>query len=51
MPPGLLRLGIAATGALALAAGAVAALNGRVVGVVIALGGAALLAWSVASRR
>ena len=51
MPPGLTRLGVAAAGALALAVGLVAALNGREAGIALALGGAALLAWSVYGRR
>lgn len=51
MPPGLVSLGVAAAGALALAVGLVALLNGRAVGAVLALGGAALLAWSVLRLR
>lgn len=51
LPPGLVPLAVAATGALALAAGLVAFLNGRVVGAALAFGGAALLAWSVLRRR
>ena len=47
MPPGLVRVAIAATGAAALAAGLIAALNGALAGIVIAVGGLALLAWSV----
>jgi hypothetical protein len=50
MPPGLGRLAVAAVGALALALGLVALLNGRAVGVLIALGGALLLLWSVLRR-
>jgi hypothetical protein len=50
MPPGLGRLAIASLGALALAAGLVAALNGLAAGILIAVGGAALLAWSVFGR-
>lgn len=46
-----LALAIAALGALALAVGGVALLNGRLVGVPIALCGAALVAWSVYGRR
>ncbi len=46
MPPGLARLAVAALGALALALGLVALLNGRWAGALIALGGAALLVWS-----
>ena len=51
MPPGLTRLGVAAAGALALAVGLVAGLNGRVAGIAFALGGVALLAWSVYGRK
>jgi hypothetical protein len=51
MPPGLASLGVAAAGALALAVGLVALLNGRAVGVVLAVGGAALLGWSVLRLR
>ena len=47
MPPGLFRVGVAATGAAALAGGVVAALNGLAAGIAIAVGGLALLAWSV----
>jgi hypothetical protein len=46
MPPGVGRLLVAAAGALALAVGAVALLNSRWAGAALALGGAALLAWS-----
>jgi hypothetical protein len=42
---------VAATGALALAVGLVALLNGRIVGIALALGGAALLVWSVLNLR
>ena len=51
MPPGLVSLGVAAAGALALAVGLVALLNGRVVGAALVLGGVALLAWSVLRLR
>ena len=47
MPPGLVRVAIAALGAAALAAGVIAALNGAFAGIVIAVSGLALLAWSV----
>ena len=39
MPPGLVRVAIAALGAAALAAGVIAALNGAFAGIVIAVGG------------
>jgi hypothetical protein len=45
MPPGLGRLAVASIGAAALAA-----LNGVLAGLVIAVGGAALLLWSVFGR-
>jgi hypothetical protein len=51
MPRGLLALGTAAVGALALAVGLVALLNGTLAGIAIAVGGAALLAWSVFRHR
>jgi hypothetical protein len=51
MPPGVTQLVVAAAGAAALAFGLVALLNGRYVGIVIALGGVALLLWSVLGRR
>ena len=51
MPPGLARVGVAALGALALAAGLVAAVNGRLAGLLLAACGGALLLWSVLGRR
>ena len=51
MPPGLLRLGVGALGALALAVGLVAAFNGRLAGGLFASGGAVLLLWSVYGHR
>ena len=51
MPPGLIHLVVAAVGALALAVGVVAAVNGRAAGIALALGGAALLVWSVYGRK
>jgi hypothetical protein len=50
MPPGLGRLAVASIGAAALAVGPVAALNGVPAGIAIAVGGVALLAWSVFGR-
>ena len=47
MPPGLVRVAVAAAGALAVAGGLVAALNDGLAGLAIAVGGVALLAWSV----
>lgn len=47
MPPGLARVAVAVLGALALAAGAVLLLRAAVAGGLFALGGAALLVWSV----
>jgi hypothetical protein len=49
--PGLPQLAAAAGGGLALAVGLVALLNGSVVGIVLLLGGAALLVWSVLKPR
>ena len=50
MPPGLGRLAVASLGAAALAIGLVATLNGVPAGIVIAVGGIALLVWSVFGR-
>ncbi len=50
MPPGLFRVGIAALGAVALAAGAVIAFRQLAVGVLFCVGGLALLGWSVRRR-
>lgn len=47
MPPGLVRLVVAAMGAAALAGGVVAVLDGLLAGIALAVGGLALLAWSV----
>ena len=51
MPPGLMRVGVAAAGALALAVGLVVAFNGRLAGGAFAIGGAVLLLWSVYGHR
>ena len=51
MPPGLTRVAIAALGATALAAGAVIVFRQVVVGILFAVGGAALLLWSVMRPR
>jgi hypothetical protein len=51
MPPRLRNLAVAGAGALALAVGAVALVNGALVGIVLALGGALLVAWSVWTLR
>jgi len=50
MPPGLLRVAIAAVGAVALAAGAVIAFREIAVGILFGLGGLALLGWSIRRR-
>jgi hypothetical protein len=50
MPPGLGRLAVASLGAAALAVGLVASMNGVLAGIAIAVGGVALLAWSVFVR-
>ena len=47
LPPGLGFVVAAAAGALALGVGAVAAIDSNFWGIPLALGGAALLAWSV----
>ena len=47
MPPGLVRVAVAAAGALAVAGGLVAASNGVLAAIAIVVGGLALLAWSV----
>ena len=46
MPPGLVRVAVEAIGALALALGLVALLNGRWAGAAIAAGGVVLVLWS-----
>jgi hypothetical protein len=50
-PPELLPVVVAAAGALGLAVGVLALLNGSLAGIAIAVGGAVLLAWSVLSLR
>lgn len=51
LPPGIGYVAVAAVGALALGVGLVATLDRNLWGVPLALGGAALLAWSVAVTR
>ena len=51
MPPGLLYVVVAAAGALALGVGAVATVDGNLWGIPLALGGLALLTWSVRVTR
>ena len=51
MPPGLPQLVAAAAGGLVLAVGLVALLNGNLVGILLLIGGAALLVWSVLRPR
>jgi len=51
MPPGLRSLVVAGAGALALAVGVVALVNGALIGIVLGLGGVLLLAWSVWTLR
>jgi hypothetical protein len=51
VPPGLGYVVVAAAGALALGVGAVAAIDGHPTGLVLALGGALLLWWSVRVAR
>jgi len=49
-PPELLPVVVAAAGALALAVGAVAALDGNLWGLLVAAGGLVLLVWSLRRR-
>jgi threonine/homoserine/homoserine lactone efflux protein len=51
MPPGLLYVVVAAVGALALGVGSVATINGELWGLVLIVGGAALLYWSIRVTR
>ena len=51
LPPGMQYVVVAAIGALALGVGAVATIDGNLWGIPIALGGAALLFWSVRVTR
>jgi membrane-bound ClpP family serine protease len=50
-PPGTLYVAVAAVGALALGVGAVATLDSNLWGIPLALGGAALLAWSLRASK
>ncbi|MEO5576649.1 MAG: hypothetical protein ABIR67_08425 [Gaiellaceae bacterium] len=51
LPPKLIPVAVAAAGALALGVGSVATLGGNLWGVLLALGGAVLLGWSVRESR
>ena len=51
LPPGTQYVVVAAIGALALGVGAVAAIDGNLWGLPLALGGAVLLSWSVRVTR
>jgi hypothetical protein len=51
LPPELFPVVVAAAGALALGVGSVAAIDGHLAGILLALGGAALLYWSVQSSK
>jgi hypothetical protein len=51
LPAGWQYVVVAAIGALALGVGAVAAIDGNLLGIPLALGGAALVYWSVAATR
>jgi hypothetical protein len=51
LPPGTQYVAVAAIGALALGVGAVAALDGNLWGILLAVGGALLLYWSVRVTR
>jgi membrane-bound ClpP family serine protease len=50
-PPGLGYVVVAAAGALSLGVGSVAAVDGNLWGLLLALGGAVLLFWSVRVTR
>ena len=50
-PPGIQYVVVAAIGALALGVGSVATIDGNLWGIPLALGGAALLFWSVRVTR
>ncbi len=50
-PPGTQYVAVAAIGALALGVGAVATIDGNLWGIPLALGGAALLVWSLKATR
>ena len=51
LPPGTQYVVVAAIGALAVGVGAVAAIDGNLWGLPLALGGAVLLYWSVRVTR
>jgi hypothetical protein len=51
MPPGILYVVVAAAGALALGVGAVALIDGKSLGALLALGGTVILFWSVRAAR
>ena len=51
LPPGSQYVAVAAIGALALGIGGVATIDGNLWGIPLALGGVALLYWSIAATR
>ena len=51
LPPGMLYVVVAAVGALALGVGAVATIDSNLWGIPLAIGGAALLYWSISVTR
>lgn len=51
IPPGLTYVVVATVGALALGVGAVALIDGKPLGALLALGGGILLFWSVRVTR
>ena len=51
LPPGMLYVVVAAVGALALGVGAVATIDSNLWGIPLAIGGAALLYWSIRVTR
>ena len=51
LPPGMLYVVVAAAGALALGVGAVSTIDSNLWGIPLALGGAALLYWSIKATK
>ena len=51
LPPEMLHVVVASAGALALGVGAVATIDGNLWGLLLGLGGAVLLAWSLRATK
>ena len=51
LPPGMLYVVVAAAGALALGVGVVATIDSNLWGIPLALGGTALLVWSIRASK